>query len=227
MTKHDRASLQGELDALKASTSERFGADVAEKTERAHDQQVSSIRDSQLLETSLRVGDRAPDFALWDQYDRVVRLSTLLVDGPVVATFYRGGWCSYCRKELQAYHAALGEFTSKGATVIALSPESPAHTRATATDNDVTFSVLSDAANDVARRFGIVFAFSPELIENYLSMGRSLVDINGDEAWELPIPATLIIDQSGVIRFAHIDPDYTHRLDPTAVLGELRVLTGD
>ena len=214
----DRQELQDELDGLKASTAARFGEEVAKRTALAHRQQINSVRDAAVVESSLGYGDLAPDFAAWDQHDRAVRLSTLLTAGPVVISFFRGGWCSYCRTEIQAYQSHTRDFQKAGVGVLAISPESPAYIRRTADECGATFPILSDAGNMIGRSFGIVFAFSEELIDNYLSMSRSLVDINGDNKWELPIPATYLVAQSGVIENAFVDPDYSKRRDPASVL---------
>jgi peroxiredoxin len=45
---------------------------------------------------------------------------------------------------------------------------------------------------------------------------------NGDDSWELPVPGTFVLDRSGVVRLAFVDPDYTKRLEPSAILAALR-----
>jgi hypothetical protein len=92
VTESDRDSLQARLDELKSTTADRFGADVAAKTARAYDDQVSSVRDARLVERALGVGDRVPDFAAWTTAGRVFRLRRTLTRGPAVVAFYRGGW---------------------------------------------------------------------------------------------------------------------------------------
>ena len=126
--------------------------------------------------------------------------------------------------ELAALHAHLPAIASAGASVVAISPELPDHTAETARKNGVGFEVLSDQGNAVARQFGIAFRLPPDLKELYQrGFKNDLAARNGIPEYELPIPATFIIDRSGIIRLAFVDPDYTRRLEPAEVV---RVVQG-
>jgi peroxiredoxin len=77
----------------------------------------------------------------------------------------------------------------------------------------------------VARRFGIVFTLPADLLETYEGFQHGLLEKNGKEgACRLPIPATFVLDQHGVIQLAYVDEDYTRRLDPKIVIDKLREL---
>ncbi len=108
---------------------------------------------------------------------------------------------------------------------MAISPELPAQSRVTTEKNKLTFHVLSDAGNHVARKFGLVFQLPPELREVYRSLGIDLPAHNGDESYELPLPATYIIDRGGVIRAVFADADYVKRMEPAEILAALRALS--
>jgi peroxiredoxin len=126
--------------------------------------------------------------------------------------------------ELAALHAQLPQITAAGASVVALSPELPEYSAATARKNGVGFEVLSDHANAVARQFGIAFRLPPDLKALYQTgFKNDLAAKNGIPEYELPIPATFIIDRSGIIRLAFVEPDYTKRLEPAEVV---RVVQG-
>jgi peroxiredoxin len=85
----------------------------------------------------------------------------------------------------------------------------------------LTFPLLSDAGNAVARRFGLVFTVDEPVRGAHRQMGADLPAVNGDDSWELPIPGTFIIDQTGTVLLAFVDPDFTHRLDPSAIIARL------
>jgi peroxiredoxin len=91
--------------------------------------------------------------------------------------------------------------------------------------NALQFEVLSDVGNKVARQFRLVFALADVLRPLYKNIGANLPAHNGDESWELPIPGTFVIAQDSTIRLAYVDADYTHRLEPAAILESLRTLT--
>ena len=173
---------------------------------------------------ALSVGDRAPNFALTDLEGRTVRLSSLLADGPVVLTFYRGAWCPYCNTQLRDYQQALDAIESTGATLIAVSPQTPDGSLTMQEQNALTFPVLSDVGNEVSRAYGLVFQVDDETRQRYEAVGIDLEAINGTDAWELPVPATFVIDPSGVVRFAFVEADYTQRASPRDVLGALERL---
>lgn len=169
----------------------------------------------------LAVGDQVADFTLPNASGDMITLSELLNEGPVIVTFYRGGWCPYCNLELRAYQRELNEIKNKGATVVAISPEEPDYSLSTQEKNELEFTVLSDVGNIVARQFDLVFKMPDYLIEIYKSSGLDIPGHNGDESWNLPKPATFIIQSSGEVSFADVPSDYTKRVDPLLIISKL------
>jgi peroxiredoxin len=141
-----------------------------------------------------------------------------------VLAFYRGGWCPYCNIQLRAYQAALPLIAALGARLVAISPQLPEQSLATTQADELTFDVLSDVGNHAARRFGLVYALPEELRAALRSNNKALPGINGDESWELPVPATYVIAANGRIALAYIEVDYRKRLGPDAILDALRSL---
>jgi peroxiredoxin len=185
------------------------------------DAEISRLAVSNLTARALKVGDSAPDFILPDVHGEPVRLRAL--PGPVVIVFYRGGWCPYCNLHLRGFQHRLQEFRELGATVVAISPQLPDNSLSTREKAELEFPVLSDVGNKVARQFGIVFELSDELVELYRKFGHALEDFNGAAgSRELPVPATFLLDGAGIIRLAHVDVDYTRRLDPDDVIRALK-----
>ncbi len=113
---------------------------------------------------------------------------------------------------------------AQGASLIAISPQTPDKSLTVAEKNALQFEVLSDAGNSVARQFGLAFRFVDELRETFEKMGIQLPEYNGDDAWELPIPGTYVIDRDGTIRLAYVDANYTTRLEPGDILESLQGL---
>lgn len=180
-------------------------------------QATKELEDSGVAQ-GLKEGDKVPDFKLPDATGKTVSITEELSKGPVILTFYRGGWCPYCNLELKAYQRELDSIKDAGATLIAISPETPDASLSTKGKNELEFIVLSDEGNNVAERFNLIFKMPDYLIEIYKAAGLNVAGHNGNNDWELPKPATFVIDQSGKIVFAEVDSDYTKRVEPSKVI---------
>jgi peroxiredoxin len=188
---------------------------------------IGQLINSGAAENALKEGAQAPDFTLPDARGKAVRLSHLLEQGPVVMTFYRGQWCPYCHLALRAYQHALPHMQAKGATLVAISPQTPDHSRALAEKLKLTFALLSDMGNQVARQCGLVFTIDEAVRGVHKQVCADLPAFNGTESWELPMAGTFLIDQSGTVRLAFVHPDFTRRLDPSVVIERLNEPKGE
>jgi peroxiredoxin len=213
-------TLQQQIEHLQAAQADQLPATLRAALA---DQTEALIR-SGVAARSLHVGDQAPDFTLPDALGRAVALHDLLGRGPAVLTFYRGEWCPYCNLALRAYQAILPEIEALGATLLAISPQMPDTSLTTVEKKGLTFPVLSDASNSVARSYGLVFTISEAVRQSYTQVGLDLAAYNGDRSGELPMPGTFVLAPDGTIRLACVDPDFTHRLEPAAILESLRAL---
>lgn len=185
---------------------------------------MQRLLESDVASQARSVGDAAPDFSLPNASGGQTRLSELVARGPVVLSFYRGGWCPFCNLEFKALHDRLDEFKQLGATLLGVAPETLPNTIQTARDHNLQFEVCSDEGNLVAREYGLVMTVDEAIRPHYLEWGIDLVRANGDERFELPVPATYIIDSNGIIRAAHVNKDYTKRMEPTAIVAALHAL---
>jgi peroxiredoxin len=182
---------------------------------------IEELRNS-LAKTALKAGDQAPPIVLANAKGNSVDIKSLLGRGPVILTFYRGGWCPYCNLELRAFQNILPEIKAAGASLVAISPEKPDDTLSTAEKNALDFEVLSDVGQKVGRAFGLVYTFSEELKWAYREFGLDIPGKNGAEEWALPISATYVIGRDGRIIYAYTDADYRDRAEPAEVLKALK-----
>jgi peroxiredoxin len=220
-------ALQDRLDALKADfESGRFPLkptrEILDTMRRATDELVASAQ----AQRARKAGDVAPEFTLNDYDGKPVSSSELLAKGPLVVSFYRGVWCPYCNLELQALQAALAEIAARGASLVAISPQTAANSRKSQRDNKLSFPILSDTKSEVANAFGIRFALQKYLIDVYRSFKNDLPAFNDDPSWVLPMPARYVIGTDGIIAYAEVNPDYTQRPDPSELLPVLDRLRG-
>lgn len=172
-----------------------------------------------------RAGETAPDVTLPDASGKPVRLADMWSRGPLVIVFYRGGWCSYCNLQLRAWQREADTLVRLGATLVAISPQTPDNSADTAADNALAFTVLSDSELKAADGFGLAFTLHPDLVDYYGSVGTDIPVLNGNGQWVLPVPATYVVDTHGSIRFAVIDQDIRKRIEPREVLAAIEGMT--
>lgn len=203
---------------------QQFMAGLPEEVQAIVMKNFEEIMSSDYGDKALNEGSTAADFRLPNAKGEETQLSKLLENGPVVLNFYRGGWCPFCNLEFKSLHDILPQIQERGATLIGVSPELPDNSLDTIEKHQIKFEVLSDVGNKLARQYGLVMSV-PEVIRPlYLEWGLDLPNFNGDETWELPIPATYVINTDGKIVAAYVNKNYTERMEPYEVVTALKTL---
>jgi len=213
--------LADELAAKREAGQDRQPAEVKETMAAAQER----LADSGIVEKALKVGDTVPEFTLQGTDGTPVSSADLLAKGPVVITFYRGGWCPYCNLTLRSLQRSDSELSSAGATLVAITPETMAKAKATRDEAGLGYLVLSDPELKVAKEFGVAFKLDPELKAVYEGFGIKLPEWNGDDSWSLPLPATYVADGSGKITWAYVDVDYTKRAEPSDIVTAVKAMS--
>ena len=173
----------------------------------------------------LEVGSRAPDFSLPDAHGKLVRLADLLVQGPVIVTFYRGAWCPYCSLQLKTLRESLPHLEAYGARLVAISPQTPDRSRAQVEKDDYPFHVLSDLDDRVIKAYNLYFELPAEVSALY--KGNFDLDIeayNGAGRHGRPVPGTFVLDRQGIVRAAFADTDYRKRMEPQVMIDALEAM---
>jgi len=173
------------------------------------------------------LNEKMTNFTVPNALGGSINLDELLKDGPVVLTFYRGSWCPYCRGELSSIQTRLDKISKAGGTVLAISPEVPSKTADLAKQKELGFLFGTDHNNELAKQLALAFKLDAKTIKAYRQYGIDLPEANDTKKWELPIPATYVIDTDHTIRFAFVEPDYTKRADYDEVVEVLKSLQSD
>jgi len=210
-------TLTQELEGRRTASATRIPA------EKYNIMQASTkqLQDIDLSGNALKEGEKLPEFQLPNVHGNTISSKDLLASGPLVISFYRGGWCPYCNMELRALQRVLEDIKGKGAQLVAISPETPDNSLSTSEKNELTFEVLSDIDNEYAKELGLVFQMPEDLQAVYHSSGLDVSKHNGNGDYELPMPATYVVDSNGDIIHAFVPEDYTFRLDPSDILNVL------
>ena len=217
-------SLRDKLDERWRRTRER-SPEVAQ----AYDALVQTLVASGITDTSLKAGECMPDFDLPNVEGRFVASKALLERGPLVVSFFRGGWCPFCTTELIALQQAAPDIKARGATLVAITPDTGAALASAKRDNALGYEVLSDLDLGLGLQFGLVYRVPDAIRDLYRRLDLDLGARHGNaqDVWLLPIPATYIVDRRGVVRFAEVDCDFRRRMEPAAIIHALDELAAE
>ncbi len=192
---------------------------------------ATKIEAMDIVSKALKDGDRFPDFTLLNQQGEARHLSDYLSKGPLIITMYRGQWCPYCNLQLATYREHLSEFTARGATLVAISPEKPDANTSIELPPDVTiemidkqelpFDVLFDEGNLLSRQLGIVFTFPEEHKQILKNFDVPVEEANGDNSYAFPDPATYVLNKEGLISWAFLPNNYRKRAEVVAIVAAL------
>lgn len=194
---------------------------LPENVRQTYAQGIEIVRATGIEKSAKQVGDEAIDAELsgWD--GNSVKLSDLWQEGPIVLMWYRGGWCPYCNIQLRVMQQSMDKIENAGAKLVVLTPELPEKAKETADANDLDIVALHDRDNSLARKYGLVFQLPEAIVPSYRDKLK-LPEYNGNDAMELPLSATYVIDQSGKITYAFLDADYKKRAEPSEVIAAVK-----
>ncbi len=212
------------LNAQCAAVRDEFVASLPKEQQNTLMAAGQRLAESDVAVHAVSMNDPAPEFTLTDTQGREFQLSEALLHGPIVLSFYRGGWCPFCSLELKALADREADIRNLGARLVAVSPELHEQNQAAAGELKLPFPLLFDEANHVAREYGLVMQVDEAVRPLYQQWGFDLPTFNGDDSWELPLPGTFIIDTTGNVRAAYVNKDYTQRMEPNDIIRALEAI---
>jgi peroxiredoxin len=210
------------LREIYAERKEMIAKYVPAETQAIHAQAVAELKRLQLAATTLPLGAKASDFQLPDHDGKLVSSADLLSRGRLVVCFIRGRWCPFCVGQMEAMNLILPQIEQSGAALVAISPQTVKQSFFMHVQHKLRFPLLSDTGNKVARQFGLTYRVPPQQEAVYRRAFVNLPFANGDESWELPIPATYVLDRDGKVIYASANEDYTERPEPNTVVTVLQ-----
>lgn len=204
-----------------AAYAQQSATRIPEPAQKIMREAITKLENSKISSKAYKKGQQLPAISLPNAQGNIVNLQEVLQENKVVIAFYRGGWCPYCNLELKALQEKLPEIEAKGAKLIAITPESPDNSITTKDKNALSFEILTDANNEVARALGLVYQLPENLVSLYEQFGIDLKQSQGAPSNELPIAATYIVNQDGTIAYDFIEEDYKLRAEPSEILEAL------
>lgn len=211
----DTSTLRDRIEAWSAE----YAADFPSEIQQLFADKTEEILKSDVLGESVREGQRSPDFTLPTTKGLAVSLNEQVRSGPVILSFYRGTWCPYCNLEFDELLRSIPRFRDVGASILAVSPQVINRREDDFADG---FLDLCDRGNQVARQFGLVYPLGDRIREVYEQFGIRLDELNEDSSYEVPVPATYLIDQSLQVRYVGANADISQRAEPGELFERLK-----
>ena len=206
------------LREILAERKELIAKYVPAETQAVHARAVAELKQQRLAANILPVGAKIPEFQLPDHDGNSVSSSDLLAKGRLILCFIRGRWCPFCVGQVEAMNLILPEIKQVGTTLAAVSPQTVKQSFFMRDQHKLRFPLLSDARNHVARQFGLTYRVPEEQQAIHQRAFVNLPFVNGDDTWELPIPATYIVDRDGTVLYASANEDYMERPEPQEIV---------
>lgn len=170
------------------------------------------------------IGDRLRPFNLPDSQGRILRSDELLHDGPLIISFNRGSWCPFCRLELLAFAELYPEVKRLGGEIVSILPEKSEPANVLKDTYDLPFPVLSDIDNGYSLANGLMISCGSDLQAALLERGIDLATLHGNTGLFVPITATYVVDRTGNIQDAFVNPDFRLRMPPEQAVSVMRDL---
>lgn len=187
----------------------------------AYDAFIGRLLAAEAGATAPGPGDPLPPFLLPDQTGRLVSSEAFTRQGPLVISFNRGHWCSFCRLEVSSL-AGLDEALRRlGANLVSITPERAIYAETLRQQTGLGWPVLADVDLAYALSLGLAVPVGDKLGRVLRDVDVDLSLYHGSNAWFLPIPATFVIGRDSRILARHVDPDFRHRMEPEAILTAL------
>jgi peroxiredoxin len=206
------------LREIYAERKELIAKYVPQETQKIHAQAVAELKQRNLAASILPVGAKAPGFELQDHNGMPIHSTDLLAKGRLALCFIRGRWCPFCVGQAEAMNHIVPQIEQAGATFIAISPQTVKQSYFMHDQHKLRFPLLSDLGNKVARQFRLTYRVPAAQEAIYRRAFVNLPLVNGDDTWELPIPATYILDKDGTVISVSANEDYNDRPEPTDIL---------
>lgn len=201
--------LAQQIEELNTSLAKQLPIEILEVFAKS----IADLKNLNMEDNVIKTGELFPDFNLPNTNNKNVLLKELLKNGKVILAFFRGGWCPYCNIELKALQNNLKQITERGATLVAISPQTPRYSEELRNNHHLGFELLTDEDNALAKQVGISFVLQDFVLPIYNNLGINLSAYHENDNNELPIPAVFVVDTDSTITYRFVDTNYMNRID--------------
>jgi len=173
---------------------------------------------SKRMPKGLNIGDKAPLINAVSSDGERILSDEILEEKKIVLIFYRGKWCPICNKHLSNLVDALEPIYEK-AEIIVVGPETFKNAGKSLKKAGGGFILIPDTSLKILSDYDVLFNVNKQYLRKVkLLRLTNIARYNHQEDAILPIPATYIIDETGVITYKHFDYDFNKRASVREIL---------
>lgn len=194
-----------------AKLNEELTSQIPLESLTAFQQSIQELKEKQIENRSLTIGEKFPDFDLHNFNHQAVSLQNLLHNKKLIIAFLRGSWCPYCNLEIKALQNEIDKF--KNTKLIVVTPQTEKANLEWHMQHNTSFEILTDKNNQLAQKVGIDFKLQDFVIPYYENLGIDLLQINQIQNHSLPIPAVYLLDKNGTIMYKFVNANYMERIN--------------
>jgi peroxiredoxin len=188
----------------------------------AYDDLVARLYAGEVGREAPVAGDMMPPFLLSSKAESLVSLQDLLAAGPLVISFNRGHWCPFCKIELRTIASYHESIKAEGASVVSIMPDRQQFIGDLRGATANAIEILTDMDNGYAMWLGLVMWLGENVKRLMIGRGYHLETFQGSEGWYVPLPATFVVAQNGIIVTRYVDPDFRKRMEIRDILEALK-----
>lgn len=207
--------LKQKLEKAKAELNSAIPSEVAGK----FDEFVNQLSEKGVEDGVIKVGDPLPDFRLLSSAGKEITKNDFQ-GKKLVINFFRGSWWGYCNIELGVLEEIVDEVEELSGALIAVSAEKISEHKDEVVDS--AFPICSDTGSTFSKKLGLAFEIPDEIYEIYKNFDIDIEKINGNKEHILPIPAMIITDEQGIVRYVFAKADHNLRAEPDEILKVLK-----
>jgi len=200
-----------------------FQKNVPKETQDVLINAIEKLKESKKLSKALKVGDKIPEFSLSNHDRKIVHIKDIVEKNKyTVLNFFDGSWSPYSNLQLIALQKVASQLKILNAALITLSPQTQDKSLYLHEKHSLDFDILYDKNNTIAKEFGIVYTLSDEVISTYDKLKVDILEANRNGTFDLPSPATYIVNKSYEIIYAFVDENYRKRCEPKTIIDVIK-----
>lgn len=152
----------------------------------------------------------------------VIPLGQVLNNKKTILFFYRGGWCPFCNTQMGQLKKIESKLSNLGFQLIGISTDNVQNLQKSRGKHQLNYQLLADFNSEISRAFGLAYFTSQKTTERYLAAMHLKNPLQknkaGNKRLVLPVPAIYVIDNTGLVQFNYVNPNFKVRLHEELLL---------